>query len=40
MMLWQAWWMWYAPLRGACARKRTFLWMCTVVIGFSVRQDL
>ena len=40
MRLWHTWWMWCAPLRGACARKRTFLWMCVVLIGFSVRQDL
>lgn len=40
MALWHEWWMWCAPLKGACARKRTFLWMCVVLIGFSVRQDL
>jgi hypothetical protein len=40
MALWHEWWIWCAPLRGACARKRTFLWMCVVLIGFSVRQDL
>jgi len=40
MALWYEWWMWCKPLRGACARKRTFLWMCVVLIGFSVRQDL
>jgi hypothetical protein len=40
MALWHEWWMWCMPLRSACARKRTFLWMCVVLIGFSVRQDL
>ena len=40
MALWYEWWMWCKPLRSACARKRTFLWMCVVLIGFSVRQDL
>jgi len=40
MMLWREWWRWCAPLRCACARKRTFLWMCVALIGFSVRQDL
>jgi len=40
MALWHEWWRWCAPLRSACARKRTFLWMCVVLIGFSVRQDL
>ena len=27
-------------LRGACTRQRTFLWMCTVIIGFMIRPDL
>jgi len=40
MMLWCEWWRWCAPLREACPRKRTFLWMCVVLVGFSVRQDL
>lgn len=39
-MLWREWWMWCKPLRSACARKRTFLWMCVVLIGFSVRQEM
>lgn len=40
MRLWMEWWQWCAPLRGACARKRTFLWMCVVLAGFCVREDL
>ncbi len=40
MMLWHEWWRWCAPLRKACARKRTFLWMCVALIGFSTRPDL
>jgi len=40
MRLWPHWWLWCAPLRAACARKRTFLWMCVVLAGFCVRQDL
>lgn len=40
MTLWYEWWRWCAPLREACPRKRTFLWMCVVLAGFSVRQDL
>jgi hypothetical protein len=40
MLLWREWWKWVAPLRGACARSRTFLWMCVVLAGFCVRQDL
>ena len=40
MRLWQEWWKWVAPLRGACARNRTFLWMCVALAGFCVRPDL
>jgi len=40
MRLWQEWWRWCAPLRGACARHRTFLWMSVVLAGFCVREDL
>lgn len=40
MRLWIEWWQWCAPLRGACARNRTFLWMCVVLAGFCVREDL
>lgn len=40
MRLWQEWWRWCAPLRGACARYRTFLWMSVVLTGFCVREDL
>jgi len=40
MRLWMEWWRWCAPLRGACARYRTFLWMSVVLVGFCVREDL
>jgi len=40
MWLWREWWRWVAPLRAACARQRTFLWMAVILIGFSVREDL
>lgn len=40
MGLWGEWWRWCAPLRGACARYRTFLWMGVVLAGFCVREDL
>jgi hypothetical protein len=39
-MLWLEWMKWCGPLRAACARKRTFLWMGAALIGFSVREDL
>jgi len=34
------WWRWCAPLRGACARNRTFVWMGVVLVGLCVREDL
>lgn len=40
MLLWAEWWRWCAPLREACSRQRTFLWMCVALIGFCVRGDL
>ena len=40
MQLWCEWWRWCAPLRAACARERTFVWMCVVLAGFCVRGDL
>ena len=40
MRLWKEWWKWCGPLRAACARHRTFLWMAVVLVGFCVREDL
>lgn len=40
MMLWTMWWGWCEPLQEACARKRTFLWMCVALVGFCVRGEL
>ena len=40
MALWKHWLHWVRPLRPACARNRTFLWMCVILMGFCVRQDL
>lgn len=40
MLLWTEWWRWCAPLRAACARRRTFLWMCVALAGFCVREEL
>lgn len=40
MQLWCEWWRWCAPLRAACARQRTFLWMCVALAGFCVREEL
>lgn len=40
MDLWKEWWRWCMPLRGACARNRTFLWMAVTLVAFCVREDL
>jgi len=40
MGLWVEWGRWYVPLRKACARNRTFLWMGVVLVAFCVRDDL
>ncbi len=37
------WWTWFGcvqQLRGACARRRTFMWMTLVLAGLSIRADL
>ena len=39
-MLWNDWWKLVCGLRSACARTRTFLWMCLCLAGFSTRKDL
>ena len=40
MLLWNLWWSWVEPLRGACSRSRSFLWLAAALAGFSVRSDL
>ncbi|MGC1951123.1 MAG: hypothetical protein WA970_00770 [Gammaproteobacteria bacterium] len=40
MGLWWAWFRCVQELRGACARRRTFLWMSLVLAGLSIRADL
>ena len=39
-MLWRHWWRLVGQLRGACARKRTFLWLVLCLAGMTVRTDL
>jgi len=39
-MLWNDWWLLVGELRSACARTRSFLWMCVCLAGFSTRKDL
>jgi len=40
MLLWLEWYRCVRELRGACSRNRTFLWMCLVLVGFSIRTEL
>lgn len=40
MSLWKLWTDFIEPLRSACKRRRTFMWMCVVLVGFVVRPDL
>ncbi len=40
MKLWIHWFDGVLSLRSACARKRTFVWMTLVLVGFSIRADL
>ncbi len=40
MRLWAEWWLWVEPLRAACSRSRSFLWLVTAIAGISTRSDL
>jgi hypothetical protein len=40
MHLWNLWWSWVEPLRGACSRSQSFLWLAACLAGFSIRSDL
>ena len=40
MHIWTEWWSWVEPLRGACSRAQSFLWLATVIAGVSTRSDL
>jgi len=40
MQLWIQWWSWVEPLRNACSRSRSFLWLATALAGMSARADL
>jgi len=39
MNLWFEWWNCVLALRGACSRRKTFMWMSVVLLGMSVRGD-
>ena len=38
MLLWNLWWSWVEPLRDACSRSRSFLWLAAAESG-SLRND-
>ena len=40
MPIWTEWWSWVEPLRAACSRSRSFLWLLAALAGISVRNDL
>ena len=40
MRIWAEWWSWVEPLRSACSRSRSFLWLLAAIAGISVRNDL
>jgi len=40
MQLWLQWYSVVAPLRAACSRNRTFLWLVTALAGICARGDL
>ena len=40
MRIWTEWWSWVEPLREACSRSRSFLWLLAALAGISIRNDL
>ncbi len=40
MRIWTEWWSWVQPLRAACSRSRSFLWLLAAIAGISIRNDL
>jgi hypothetical protein len=40
VLLWTAFWRALQPLRPACARTSTFLWLVVILAGFCLRPDL
>ena len=40
MRIWTEWWSWVEPLRAACSRSRSFLWLLVSLAGVSIRSDL
>src|SRR3972149_7521980 len=40
MRIWMQWWSWVEPLRVACSRSRSFLWLLVALAGIAIRSDL
>ena len=40
LTLWSAWWRALAPLRPACSRTATFLWLAAILAALCIRPDL
>jgi len=40
MRIWTEWGSWVEPLRAACSRSRSFLWLLAALAGISIRSDL
>jgi hypothetical protein len=40
LTLWSVWWRALAPLRPACSRTATFLWLAAILAAFCIRPDL
>lgn len=40
MLLWEIWWQAILPLREACSREVSFMWLATTIAGISTRGDL
>src|ERR1035437_6578535 len=40
LTLWSAWWRALAPLRPACSRTATFLWLAALLAALCIRPDL
>src|SRR5271167_4419041 len=39
MELWNTWFTLVNHFRAACSRKKTFFWLVTILIGFSIKSD-
>ena len=40
MKIWTEWWSWVEPMRAACSRTQSFLWLAAALAGTCTRSDL